>query len=81
MIDLTVDAKGNPLNRDELKKVIEKLQAENEKLISRVHQLSSGLVIRGWWCICDIFNGEEKELRTECKSCGKAKTTRDYKGE
>jgi hypothetical protein len=35
---------------------------------------AGGIIIKGWWCLyCDTFNGEEKELRADCRHCGKDK--------
>ena len=34
----------------------------------------AGLVLAGWRCRwCGVFNGEEKELREECRSCGRSR--------
>ena len=55
---------------------VEVLIKENEKLKSRNTELAGGLNIKGWWCICEIFNGCEKEERTDCRSCGRPKTVR-----
>jgi hypothetical protein len=44
-------------------------------LRSRVAELEGGgIVIKGWWCFyCSTFNGEEKEIRQDCRHCGKDK--------
>ena len=57
----------------------EKAEAEVVRLTARVAELSGGIVTRGWWCICDRFNGEEHSPRTECSACGRAKTVREPK--
>jgi hypothetical protein len=31
------------------------------------------IVLRGWICVCGIFNGEEKERRSACRCCGLAR--------
>jgi hypothetical protein len=35
----------------------------------------AGIHLRGWWCPCRCFNGEEKAVRAECRACGREKTT------
>lgn len=36
--------------------------------------LRSGITLRGWRCgHCGLFNGEEKELREDCRGCGRAR--------
>lgn len=59
-----------------LLKRLENIKTELDSLKEKYATLAGGLNIRGWWCICDIFNGEEKDPRTECRSCGRAKTVR-----
>lgn len=46
------------------------LMAENQKLKGQISYLSQGLHIKGWWCNCGIFNGEEKDTLFNCRSCG-----------
>lgn len=37
----------------------------------------AGILLKGWRCgKCQSFNGEEKELRSECRSCGEANGVR-----
>lgn len=37
-----------------------------------------GILLRGWECLrCRRFNGEEKERRYTCSSCGQAKVSED----
>jgi hypothetical protein len=50
--------------------------ARAERAEAEVARLSGCLVLNGWWCICDIFNAEEKESRLDCRSCGVPKTVR-----
>ena len=71
-IDFTFSGVG----RTELISLLNKTLKENVKLRAEKLELSQGLHIKGWWCICNIFNGEEKEIRTECRSCGIPKTVR-----
>ena len=53
--------------RDEWKRIALEAQAQ-------VSRLSSGLHIRGWWCMhCSGFVGEEKELQSACIYCDKPK--------
>lgn len=33
----------------------------------------NGITLRGWRCQCGIFNGEEKDKRDECRTCGREK--------
>ncbi len=58
----------------ELRAALAASEAAVARLRAQVASLSSGIAIRGWWCLpCDSFNGEEHSLRTECRSCGRAK--------
>lgn len=45
-------------------------------LKKRIAELEGRLTIKGWWCICGIFNGEEKEPLSVCRSCGVTKCVR-----
>ena len=36
----------------------------------RPHDYVADLQLRGWFCYCGIFNGEEKERQIECRTCG-----------
>jgi len=48
------------------------LAAENIALKCQLE----GIVLKGWKCsACGIFNGEEKERRSECRACGLARKT------
>jgi hypothetical protein len=44
-------------------------------LRARVAELEAGgIILKGWWCLyCDTFNGEEKEVRLDCRHCGRDK--------
>jgi hypothetical protein len=67
------------IGRSQLILIIEDLRKGYAELIEETRKLkaeSGGLVLKGWWCICDMFNSSGKEDRTECRSCGKAKTVR-----
>jgi len=64
------------IGRRELIALLESALEENSKLQSRLTELASGLTIKGWWCVCNMFNGCEKEERFECRSCGLPKTER-----
>lgn len=46
-------------------------KAENERLQSELR--NRGILLRGWTCTCGVFNGEEKEERSTCRSCNKYK--------
>ncbi len=38
-------------------------------------EAASGIRLRGWNCPrCKVFNGEEKEQRRDCRSCGYEKS-------
>jgi hypothetical protein len=45
---------------------------------ARIAELEcGGIILKGWWCLyCDTFNGEEKELRVECRHCRSDKKVR-----
>lgn len=54
----------------------EALAAENARLRARLDEIDKGHQIKGWTCLkndCGAFNGEEKELRWECRCCGAAR--------
>jgi hypothetical protein len=53
------------------KQVIDDHKRRLQKRVDKI-----GICIRGWWCICDRFNGEEQSKRNECSACGRAKTVR-----
>lgn len=36
----------------------------------RPHDYVADVQLRGWICYCGIFNGEEKERMTTCRTCG-----------
>jgi hypothetical protein len=51
-------------------------QLENELSITKTElavERMTGLTIKGWWCECGIFNGAEKEVLSECRSCSRKK--------
>jgi len=63
--------------RDALIARAEKAEADAARLTTKVAELTSGIVIRGWWCLpCSSFNGEEHSKRHDCRSCGRPKTAR-----
>jgi hypothetical protein len=84
--------KVTSVGRAQLIELVEALQIENSafrkrnieqvneigKLREQIESLASGIYLRGWWCICDSFNGEEKETRMECRSCGEPKKVRTW---
>lgn len=44
--------------------------------VNRAMKRNSGvptLSLRGWFCLCGIFNGEEKELRQQCRTCSRSR--------
>lgn len=46
----------------------------DEMLLHGVPSPRAGLVLAGWRCRwCGIFNGEERELREDCRSCGRSR--------
>lgn len=48
-------------------------------LRAKVAELQGGgITIKGWWCNCDAFNGEEHSPRTTCRHCGKEKHAAAY---
>lgn len=45
-----------------------------EMLLNGVPAPRAGLVLPGWRCRwCGVFNSEEKELREDCRSCGRSR--------
>ena len=48
-------------------------QAAELRAARKAGRHPDGLLIRGWWCACDIFNGEEEEQRLACRSCDRPK--------
>lgn len=56
-----------------------RLDALAEKVATFVPR--EGLIIRGWFCeTCRVFNGEEKEPLTACRSCARPRTCRGCEG-
>ena len=51
--------------------IIRELQNEIDNLKKGIGL--DGIYLKGWKCACGIFNGEEKERRSECRSCGLAR--------
>jgi len=35
--------------------------------------LKAGMTLKGWWCLCEAFNGEERAFRIVCRKCGREK--------
>lgn len=61
---------------DELTNENRAMRAEIDRLGHALHAALHGgpIVLKGWTCTaCQAFNGEGRELRTECRACGKAK--------
>lgn len=54
-------------------KMEEALDAFDVENVTDQYIRPENLVIRGWWCICHIFNGEEHSKRIVCRSCGREK--------
>lgn len=39
----------------------------------RPHDFAADVQLKGWFCWCGIFNGEEKERLNICRTCGVAR--------
>jgi len=61
------------LSNMQLSNWVTELTLELAKTRAELEEARQGIHIRGWWCPCDIFNGEEKDLHTHCRKCGQAK--------
>jgi len=49
-------------------------QATIRDLQAQLQSVGNGILLKGWSCrACGVFNGEEKERRSECRSCGLAR--------
>lgn len=73
------DKRFTGLGRDRLIAMIENLEYEKKALNAKIDELKqgiglTGIYLKGFHCgACGVFNGDEKERRSECRSCGLAR--------
>lgn len=51
------------------------LLEENRALRAELATIKQGIVLPGFTCACGVFNGDEKERRTTCRSCDAPRPT------
>lgn len=80
------DKRFTGLGRDRLIAMIEELEAKLKDALATAHTLQeensnlqqgiglTGIYLKGFHCrACGAFNGDEKERRSDCRSCGLAR--------
>ncbi len=60
-------------HRASLEAKVRELTERQVELEAKVRAATSGLLIKGWWCPCGLFNGEEHSPRDTCRRCGTLK--------